>query len=260
MLKEQLEKIGLADKEARVFLASLELGSSAVQGIAKKAEINRATTYVIIEKLMKKGLMSSVEKGKKTYFQTEDPKRLLKLLEEQEEGLKRKEEEFKKYLPELETLFNIAEEKPKVRFFEGKEGLIAIREDYFKAKDKNVLGFFAVDEERKIFSDEERKKARDERVERKIKIKLLYTDEKEGAEAKTDLTMRRYIPKDRFPLSSTFIIYDNKVAIVSLKGKLIGVIIENKEISNTFKSIFNLAWEGAEKFQYKEKDHNDMSL
>ena len=108
MLKEQLEKIGLAEKEAKVFLASLELGSSAAQGIAKKAGINRATTYVIIEKLMKKGLMSSVEKGKKTYFQTEDPKRLLKLLEEQEEGLKRKEEEFKKYLPELETLFNIA--------------------------------------------------------------------------------------------------------------------------------------------------------
>jgi sugar-specific transcriptional regulator TrmB len=98
MLKEQLEKIGLADKEAKVFLASLELGSSAVQEIAKKADINRATTYVIIEKLMKKGLMSSVEKGKKTYFQTEDPKRLLKLLEEQEEDLKKKEEEFKKAL------------------------------------------------------------------------------------------------------------------------------------------------------------------
>ena len=129
-LEFKLKELGLAEKEAKVFLASLELGSSAVQEIAKKAEINRATTYVIIEKLMKKGLMSSVEKGKKTFFQTEDPKRLLKLLEEQEESLKRKEEEFKKYLPELETLFNIAEEKPKVRFFEGKEGLIAIREDY----------------------------------------------------------------------------------------------------------------------------------
>src|SRR3989304_1158765 len=114
MLKEQLEKIGMADKEAKVFLASLELGSSSVQEIAKKS-----------------------------YFQTEDPKRLLKLLEEQEEGLRRKEEEFKKYLPELETLFNIAEEKPKVRFFEGKEGLITIREDYFRAKDKEVAGFFA---------------------------------------------------------------------------------------------------------------------
>src|SRR3989338_3412432 len=248
MLKEQLEKIGLADKEAKVFLASLELGSSAVQEIAKKAGINRATTYVIIEKLMKKGLMSSVEKGKKTYFQTEDPKRLLKLLEEQEDGLRRKEEEFKKYLPELETLFNIAEEKPKVRFFEGKEGLIAIREDYFKAKNKDVLGFFAKDEERNIFSEQERLKAFNERVKRGIKFKLLYSDI-EKDKSKRESTSERFLPKNKFPLSSSFIIYDNKAAVVSMKGKLIGVIIESKEIVNTFKSIFELAWEGSEKYQ-----------
>lgn len=248
MLKEQLEKIGLADKEAKVFLASLELGSSAVQEIAKKADINRATTYVIIEKLMKKGLMSSVGKGKKTYFQTEDPKRLLKLLEEQEEGLKRKEEEFKKYLPELETLFNIAEEKPKVRFFEGKEGLIAIREDYFRASNKEALGFFARDEERNVFSEEEIKKAIEERIKRKIRVRSLYADTKKLL-TKPELTIGRFIPKDKFPISSSFIIYDNKVSITSLKGKLIGVIIESKEISNTLRSIFELAWEGSEKYQ-----------
>ena len=250
MLKEQLEKMGMADKEAKVYLASLELGSSAVQEIAKKADINRATTYVIIEKLMKKGLMSSVEKGKKTYFQTEDPKRLLKLLEEQEEVLKRKEEEFKKYLPELETLFNIAEEKPKVRFFEGKEGLIAIREDYFRAKDKDVLGIFGKGEEKNIFTDQERKDALSERIKKSINLRMLYTDnEKYKPETEPPLTASRFVPREKFPLSSTFFIYDNKVSIVSLKGKLVGVIIENKEITNTFKSIFELAWNGSEKYQ-----------
>ena len=192
--------------------------------------------------------MSSVEKGKKTYFQTEDPKRLLKLLEEQEEGLKRKEEEFKKYLPELETLFNIAEEKPKVRFFEGKEGLITIREDYFKAKDKNVLGIFARDEERNIFTEKERTEAYLERIKRKINFKMIYTDN-QAVKMKSEMTNARFIPKEKFPLSSSFIVYDNKVAAVSLKGKLIGVIIENKEIANTLRSIFDLAWNGAERYQ-----------
>lgn len=247
-LELKLGELGLAEKEAKVYLASLELGSGAVQEIAKKANINRATTYVIIEKLMKKGLMSSVEKGKKTYFQVEDPKRLLTLLEEQEEGLKRKEEEFKKYLPELETLFNIAEEKPKVRFFEGKEGLIAIREDYFKAKDKEVLGFFAIDEEKNVFSEEERKEAFKKRIEKEIKLKVLHTSS-ERVGKKMEFTVDRFIPEDKFPLSSSFIIYDDKIGIVSLKGKLVGVIIENREISNTFRSVFNLAWEGAEKYQ-----------
>jgi sugar-specific transcriptional regulator TrmB len=249
---KQLQHLGLSDKEASVYIASLELGSDTVQEIAKRAEVKRANTYVIIEKLMSKGLMSSVEKGKKTLYQVEDPKQLLRLIEEQEGDIKKKEQEFKKHLPELETLFDIAEEKPKVRYFEGKEGLIAIREDYFKAKNKEVLGVFALDEEKSVFSEEERVEASRKRKKIKINTRLLYTDEKEHGEFKEEFTKRRFIPKDKFPLSSSFIIYDNKVGIVSLKGKLVGVIIENKEISNSLKSIFNLAWEGAEKYQNKK--------
>ena len=245
---KQLQHLGLSDKEAAVYIASLELGSDTVQEIANRAEVKRANTYAVIEKLMGKGLMSSVEKGKKTLYQVEDPKQLLRLLQEQEEGIKKKEQEFKKHLPELETLFDIAEEKPKVRYFEGKEGLIAIREDYFKAKNKDALGVFALDEEKKVFSEEERKNAYERRVNKNINTKLLYTSEKR-MEATPKLTIRRFIPKDKFPMSSSIIIYDNKVGIVSLKGKLIGVIIENKEISNTLRSIFNIAWDGAEKYQ-----------
>ena len=245
---KQLQHLGLSDKEASVYMASLELGSDTVQEIAKRAEVKRANTYAVIEKLMGKGLMSSVEKGKKTLYQVEDPKQLLRLLQEQEEDIKKKEQEFKKHLPELETLFDIAEEKPKVRYFEGKEGLIAIREDYFKAKNKEVLGVFALDEEMKIFSTDERKEAYKRRVKKEIKFKLIYTAE-EKSKLKSTLTTKRFIPRDKFPLSSSFIIYDNKVGIVSLKGKLVGVIIENKEITNTFRSIFNLAWEGAKQYQ-----------
>ncbi len=61
-------------------MASLELGSDTVQEIAKRAEVKRANTYAVIEKLMSKGLMSSVEKGKKTLYQVEDPKQLLRLI------------------------------------------------------------------------------------------------------------------------------------------------------------------------------------
>ncbi len=245
---KQLQHLGLSDKEASVYIASLELGSDTVQEIAKRAEVKRANTYVIIEKLMSKGLMSSVEKGKKTLYQVEDPKQLLRLLQEQEEDIKKKEQEFKKHLPELETLFDIAEEKPKVRYFEGKDGLISVREDYFKTKNKDVLGFSAKDAEQEVFSEEEQKNALNQRTKKGIRVKLIYTS-KEKIKNEPLLTTRRFIPKDKFPFSSSFLIYDNKVSIVSFEGKLIGVIIENKEISNTLRSIFNIAWDGAEKYQ-----------
>lgn len=248
MLKEQLEKIGLVEKEAKIFLASLELGSSVVQEIAKKAEINRATAYVIIEKLMKKGLMSSVEKGKKTFFQVEDPKRLLTLLEEQEENLKRKEEEFKKHLPEFETLFNIAEEKPKVRFFEGKEGVIAIQKDILRSKFDSMVEFIPLDESYAVFPPA----SQDYRYQiRKIPKKIIYSSKSNRILLKEDFSESRHLPSEKFSFSSEIVVYGDKTSIVSLDKKLIGVIIESKSIADSLKSIFDLAWEGAEKYQGK---------
>ena len=59
----------------------------------------------------------------------------------------------------------------------------------------------------------------------------------------------KFVPKEKFPFSSDIAIYDNKVAISSLKGKLIGVIIESDSITKTLKSLFYLAWEAADKYQ-----------
>ncbi len=86
---EALQNLGLNEKEAKVYLASLELGYASVQSIAKKADINRATAYFIIEGLMKKGLMTQIEKDKKTFFAAEDPKSLRLIIErkEQEAGV-----------------------------------------------------------------------------------------------------------------------------------------------------------------------------
>lgn len=39
LMIKQLQQLGFSDKEAVVYMAFLELGSSAVQEIAKKAEI-----------------------------------------------------------------------------------------------------------------------------------------------------------------------------------------------------------------------------
>lgn len=81
MLEQQLKQLGFADKEAKVYLASLKLGSNTIQEIARSAGVNRATTYVIIEKLIKKGLMSSIKKGKKTFFKSPTHKPFGKSLE-----------------------------------------------------------------------------------------------------------------------------------------------------------------------------------
>ena len=90
MLERDLQEIGLNEKEAKVYLAALELGQSVVQDIAKKAGVNRATTYFVIEGLMKMGLMSSFHKGKKQYFVAADPDRLIRVVEQEKGSIERK--------------------------------------------------------------------------------------------------------------------------------------------------------------------------
>lgn len=253
MLNKILEDLGLSEKEAKVYLASLELGPSSPAEIAKAAGINRATTYVIAEKLTKEGLMSQLEKDKKTYFAAENPEQLLHLLRKQESEIRQKEQEFQKYLPELKTLFDTAGERPKVRFFEGKEGLKAIQGDFLSSKDKNIEEIYSSDDVRNVFTEEDLQKAREVRKNKKIKARAIYI-RKAGKIPQTPyLTDLRIVPYEKFPIHSDILMYDNKVAMVSLKGKLVGVIIENKAIVDTLRSIFNLAWEAAGKYDKEAK-------
>jgi len=45
----ELEKLGLNEKEARVYLALLELGESNIQGLSAKSSVKRTTVYDILE-------------------------------------------------------------------------------------------------------------------------------------------------------------------------------------------------------------------
>lgn len=250
ILEKILQDLGLSEKETKVYLACLGMGEAAPADIAKHSGINRATTYVISEKLTKDGLMSQLEKDKKIYFSSESPEQLLRLLRKQEQEVKNKEQEFKKYLPELQAIFDTAGERPKVRFFEGKEGLLTMQDSFLKIKDKNIEAVYNVDDYNNIFSHEEQKKYYQTRINKKIHTRVLY-NRKSGAFDKIgdSFTKARFIPENDFPFSSDISIFKDRVAIASLKGKLVGVVIENKEIANTLQSLFNLCWESSEKYQ-----------
>lgn len=245
-LELDIKNIGFSDKEAKVYLALLELGEAPVQQIAEKAGVNRATTYVILESLMKRGVASKVEKGKKTYFAAENPAALLRLFRMQEKEIQEKAGEFKRTLPELEALYNLAEEKPRVRYFEGKDGLLAMQEDFLTSGVKKLFAIYSADELDTIFTEEERKHYIERRQAQGISVRSIYT--KIGGPYRSPTPAeRKFVPKEQFPFSSDITIYGNRVAIATLRGKLISVIIESKEIADTLRLIFELAWSGAGK-------------
>lgn len=83
-LYQQLKQLGLEEKQAKIYLACLELGPDTAQNIAYKASIKRPTTYVILEELIKKGLISITPKQKTTLYVAENPKKILTQIKQKE--------------------------------------------------------------------------------------------------------------------------------------------------------------------------------
>lgn len=254
MLEKILEKIGLSEKEAKVYLAALELGPSTVQQIAKKADVVRPTTYVILDTLLKKGLMSSVDTGPKTLFSAEPPTQLGKYLDHQEQHLRDLRNDLVGVIPDLEAMFAQAGERPRVRFYDGVEGHDAAEDDYYRSlspKDE-LFSFTPLDEATKMFP-EMRAEQPHKRLEKKLWAHVLYTTEagpQPEASSKSERRTARWLPKDKFPFRCVVAIIPGKrVQLTNVTGPLFAVLIEDGHIADTMKVIWDLAWEAAEKYQ-----------
>ncbi len=245
MLKE-LQDLGLSEKEARVYLAALEIGQATADQLAKHAKIKRPTTYVQLESLMKMGLMSTYEEGKKTMFAPESPELLKKIFDAKKREFESRENDLATILPELTKKFEGAGERPIVRFFDGKEGVARMRDSLLALPSGTELKFiYCHDALANVYSEKERYDHAQKRSAKGIYLKAIYT-RKDGPFSGDDIvefTERRFIPYDRMPIHSDIYIYNNTVAIMALQGKVFGVAIESKEITQSVSTLFSLLWE-----------------
>lgn len=245
-----LEKLGFSEKEAKVYLAALEMGEDSVQNIAKKAGVNRATTYVVLEKLMELGLISTYEKEKKTYFVAEDPKELQNLLKEEKSELEEREQNLKENLNQMIAIYNRKKGKPIVRFFEGADGLEALDRYKVGLKPKTeLLTMIPVDLVEKLFPSR-RTKSVSERVKLGIRTRTIYTREQgpySQEENKKQLRDGIYLPRTKLPIDATIAIHPNWGIKLYYFNEFssYGVLIQSPELANNMKVLFDLAWNGA---------------
>jgi HTH-type transcriptional regulator, sugar sensing transcriptional regulator len=242
-MHKELQDLGLSEKEARVYLAALEIGRATADQLAKHSKIVRPTTYVQLESLMKKGLMSTYEEGKKTYFAPESPELLRRLLIKQKEELNTKEGELSSILPALLQQFESAGERPVVRFFPGKEGVAAAREEVFSTRNKKIYIIFSPEKLSHVFSQQYLDEYSDKRRALGIHSRGIFTYKEYFAQAGDDgLTERRFLPPSELPLTVDIFIFDDKVAVHSLEGAMFGLVIQSAQIAKSTKFIFDFLW------------------
>ncbi len=228
--------LGLTDSETKVYLASLSLGPTSVQDIARKSRLSRTATYDTVKGLKDRGLLSTFERGKKTFFAAEDPDRVMSYFKGNVEQMKDELKTLQKVMPEMKLM--AGGEKPAVRFYEGDEAIFALFSDLGKVKPDTLYEVTNLDAVNEFVDQDLLAEAR--KLAKPIKnVKVLHTGK---APAPRPHVKHTEFPKGTIDFTGDIWIYGNRVAFVSFIGKVVTVIIENKPFSDTAKALFDTAW------------------
>lgn len=242
-ITETLERIGLNEKEARIYLALLELGSASVQAISLKAEVKRPTTYLVLDNLKRRGLVSLIPRAKKKLYTIESPENLMT-------DLVRKEELLKRYLPNLLALHTIKKERPQVQLFQGADGVRQIYQQIFQAG--RVWLFGTTQKVAKLYPEGLQDfitKSQDKSFQvRDLLISsaqdLSYAKEVKKKVAGKNYEIRFLNKNLEFPSDSA--IYGDRVAFFAFTPEVFVVVIKSREISQSLRSLYELAWQVSE--------------
>jgi len=249
LIYKTLVSIGLSEKEAGVYLALLELGKRTVSPIARKAGINRTTSYDILDRLVSKGLISVSGKEPTQEYITESPEKLRSFVESELNKKKAQLQTLDSLVPQLKSLHNVSA-RSQVRFYEGKEGLEQVYEDTLTSHEE-IRAYASVEDTQQTLPDYFPKYYK-RRAKNGIPIRAIFPTTPEAIELskrnKDELRETALVPSEQFSFSPEINIYDNKVMIASWKERL-GIIIESQEIADAMKKIYELAWAEAKRLE-----------
>lgn len=236
--------LGLSEKERRFFIAVFRLGPASIQEIIKKSKIERSTAYLIASKLVEKNLILENYRSYKRTYAAVEPKALLRLVYAQERKVGRKGLEIEEHMSELQSLYTASEIRPRVRVYEGKEGLNQIRTTIL-AETQEILLWTNQETESLVFSQADHERFIRERLRKDISIRVLAVQNRKGEELQSGdrdfLRQTKLLPLGTY-FSAEIYIYGNSVAILDFKKDIIGIVIESEQIAAAQRAIFEMTW------------------
>jgi sugar-specific transcriptional regulator TrmB len=230
--KNILSALGLNELQASVYVATLELGQATMQEISQKSGVKRTSIYNFIDFLKERQLITETKKNKRKVYSAINPEHLAELV-------KVKLMETQAIIPELLAIYNQKNNKPRVTYHEGLEGIKEVYADLLRTKGE-VVSYEDLDYLKKMLPKDYYNYLPPERARRNIPLRAISKDCTVAREfIKNDLKINRttrFIQTSE-DLRTEINIYDNKVALISFRNDVpFGVLIEDRDISQTLKT------------------------
>lgn len=245
-----LKEIGLTDSEARVYLALSELGTTTIGPIVDRSGAAYSKVYVLLEKLIKKGLVSTITKSKTKYFQAAPPKKLLDYMDRKQDSIREQRQKIEQAMPQLEGMMNQLLMPEHAEMYEGYEGLKTVYEEGLSRLKKGdeilvmgaSLGAYTDKDRYSLFF----RQINRIRQEKGIKYKIIY-----NKRFKDDPGVRFWqdqkLTQVRFLLENTpgsvNIQGDRVLIIYWAKGDPKIFVMTSQVVADSFRQYFNALWD-----------------
>ena len=247
-IRHILLQLKLSPKEVAIFLSLVKLGRAVASAIARDANITRTHIYDIVQTLMDKGLVSEVEVAGVKNYEAVDHAGLLAFVSREQKELVGLEKKLQQVASDFQALQLGQQQKTKVRFFDGVEGVKNIYGEIRHDLAQQVEPFELLT----IFSPEKLEHAvpgstyldYPNMILRDIVAEdgMLDAYKAQMSATKNTATYKVW-PKERGIFPTDTIAWKNKIAYIDLVGNPSGIIVENEATYRSFAMWFEVVWE-----------------
>lgn len=234
----QLKKLGLSEGEAKVYLATLELGEANVHRIAQKARLKRTTVYGLVDSLKEMGLIKLTRIGKRNIYYANDPGRFRDIAEERT----RLSESL---VPALVAIAGIGDKKPKILYFDGTEGMKNLYKETLAFPNSKISAWLSAPTfhaEGQWFDEY----YRPTRIKKKIYTQAIIpnTEATRAYHAKDTegFHKTRLETSGKLVVESDILLFGSRYVALLSWEEMVGMVIESKKIHDTLQSIFEIHW------------------
>jgi len=253
---EILSQAGLEKSEASVYTTLLENGGLTVLEISQRSNLKRTNLYNVLETLEAKNLVKKVVESDTTRYYPNSPKEIQRLFEQKEDEFTVAKNTFEIVLDSMQGKYVLNSHKPVITYLEGIQGLQKLYDDILETKQDILLIRSTFDDKRKDV-DKLIQKQLKEQAKAGIRAKVVGPPEPDAKDLYTKydkirLVEEHFINKSPFNLPAQIIIYGTKTAIATIRKEIIITIIDNKDITDSYKVLFDFVW------NYSKPEHDEF--
>ncbi len=243
MNENTLLQLGLTSSQARLYLELIKGGQMTPPALADRTGETRTNAYTVLERLEELNLVKRNKIGKKLAYEVENPIALERLMEKRRKEVHQAEQQVKASMPALLNYFYTYQNRPGVRYFEGKEGILDMYRDQLRtAKD---VYFIRSDGDNNLLG-EQLYKFIEKRHELGLGVHGIEPAEEDVMRyaKKNDERLGRdmaWLPREAYNEPVNIYTYGDKTAIISYAEETIGVLIESPQIAAAFRQLHGIA-------------------